>query len=201
MITTSLATICHYTKYIVHYSVIDYIPYAVYYISWLIYFVTGSLYLLIFLTYFPHLHISHLPDNHQFVLRIYEKKHTGPANCSLLAQIPSWTFAFLVEDTLISHSYPTLGTTVSGCLRSCVIRCYITQTQVCHHLTNCPFWILPAVCTDSDFRFFWPQGTWNLRDLLNTQKESQGHSLTRSGTRNPFKGLIKERILPAEIKS
>ena len=124
MITTSLATICHHTKYIVHYSVIDYIPYAVYYISWLIYFITGSLYLNL-----PHLFSpsSHIPPPWQpsvCSLYLWEKNILCQQTVAFLAQIPSWTFAFLGEDTLISHSYPTLGTTVSGCLRSCVIRYY-----------------------------------------------------------------------------
>ena len=114
----------HLSLYKVHYSVIDYIPYAVYNISWLIYFIIRSLYLFISLTYFPHLHIFHSPDNHQFVLCIWEKSILDQQTVALLAQIPSWTFAFLGEDILIGHSYPTLGTTVSGCLRSCVIRYY-----------------------------------------------------------------------------
>ena len=88
------------------------------------FFCNWNFYLLISLTYFAHLPILAFPPTTSLFSVSMRKKHTEPQTVAFLAQIPSWTFAFLGEDTLISHSYPALGTTVSGCLRSCVIRYY-----------------------------------------------------------------------------
>ena len=83
---------------------------------------------------FVSLHLPHLfsPSSHIPLPRqppvcslyLWEKSILDQPTVAFLAQIPSWTFAFLGEDILIGLSYPTLGTTVSGCLRSCVIRYY-----------------------------------------------------------------------------
>ena len=63
MITISLVTICRLTKNIV----IDYIPHTERFTPTTLLFVTGSLYLLIFLTYF-FLHITLIQ---QYLINIY----------------------------------------------------------------------------------------------------------------------------------
>ena len=98
-----------------YYNITDYILYAEYYIH-----VTYLLYS----WRFAHSPTPYLLETSHWFSVSMREKHTGPQTVAFLAQIPSWTFAFLGEDTLISHSYPALGTTVSGCLRSCVIRYY-----------------------------------------------------------------------------